>query len=373
MSSANPWLGEPGRPAGPRPHHLAAGSVRHPAAGRAGRRRPQGRAARRRPDALDARPVRHPRRPQAQHRPRPQDRGGPRPVPRAGRRVPTCSSSRTGPAWPIVWASGYDAVSARNPADRLLLDLRLRRDRAAGPGRPATTSTTSPASGVLAPGGRRRRAQPTIPIGDLGGGIAGAFGIVTAVLGARATGRGERVDVPVTDVLATWVGPGRAGADGRRREAAGRRCRATACSPRADGGHVAHRDHERGPLLGRVCAAALDLPPRRPDQRRAQPPGCTSSTPRSPPPSARSPQADALDRLARPRRARVAAVLDRDGMLEHPHFRERGTVVDAPRRPADVGPAGPLRGAPRRSRPTAPPRSGPTNPAAGCRGRRGSR
>ena len=27
------------------------------------------------------------------------------------------------------------------------------------------------------------------------------------MLGARATGQGERVDVAVTDVLSTWVGP----------------------------------------------------------------------------------------------------------------------------------------------------------------------
>src|SRR6185503_1320351 len=49
--------------------------------------------------------------------------------------------------------------------------------------------------------------QPTIPISDLAGGLAAAFAISTAVVGALRHGQGEWVDVSVADVLATWVGP----------------------------------------------------------------------------------------------------------------------------------------------------------------------
>ena len=182
-----------------------------------------------------------------------------------------------------------------------------------------------------------------MPIGDLGGGIAGAFGIVTAVLGARAHGRGERIDVSVTDVLSTWVGPvGAVKMVGVERPLAG--VPGYGAFPTADGRFVAigimNEDHFwvglcRGP---RVC-------PTRACRTASATPASASSTPRSPSVICTLTEAEALERLTA-HDVPAAAVLDRAAMLEHPHFRERGVVVDRPDGRADVGAARPLRGAP---------------------------
>ena len=46
-----------------------------------------------------------------------------------------------------------------------------------------------------------------MPIADLAGGAYGALGVMGALLGRVRTGEGERIDVSMTDVLATWTGP----------------------------------------------------------------------------------------------------------------------------------------------------------------------
>jgi crotonobetainyl-CoA:carnitine CoA-transferase CaiB-like acyl-CoA transferase len=60
-------------------------------------------------------------------------------------------------------------------------------------------------AGALAPEGGTARVSP-LPIADLAGGMAAAFGICAAVLGRQATGEGTYLDVSMTDVLATWTG-----------------------------------------------------------------------------------------------------------------------------------------------------------------------
>lgn len=60
-------------------------------------------------------------------------------------------------------------------------------------------------SGALAPDGGSP-VVPALPIADLAGGMAAAFAIVAAVVRRLQTGEGERVDVSMTDVLATWTG-----------------------------------------------------------------------------------------------------------------------------------------------------------------------
>lgn len=60
-------------------------------------------------------------------------------------------------------------------------------------------------AGALTPEGGTARISP-LPIADLAGGMAAAFGICAAVLGRHATGQGTRLDVSMTDVLATWTG-----------------------------------------------------------------------------------------------------------------------------------------------------------------------
>jgi crotonobetainyl-CoA:carnitine CoA-transferase CaiB-like acyl-CoA transferase len=60
-------------------------------------------------------------------------------------------------------------------------------------------------AGALAPEGGTARVS-ALPIADLAGGMAAAFGICAAVLGRHATGEGTYLDVSMTDVLATWTG-----------------------------------------------------------------------------------------------------------------------------------------------------------------------
>ena len=60
-------------------------------------------------------------------------------------------------------------------------------------------------AGALAPEGGTARVS-ALPIADLAGGMAAAFGICAAVLGRHATGEGSYLDVSMTDVLATWTG-----------------------------------------------------------------------------------------------------------------------------------------------------------------------
>ncbi|HSZ38231.1 MAG TPA: CoA transferase [Acidimicrobiales bacterium] len=60
-------------------------------------------------------------------------------------------------------------------------------------------------AGALAPEGGAAIVSP-LPIADLAGGMAAAFGICAAVLGRNASGEGSYLDVSMTDVLATWTG-----------------------------------------------------------------------------------------------------------------------------------------------------------------------
>ncbi len=60
-------------------------------------------------------------------------------------------------------------------------------------------------AGALTPEGGTARISP-LPIADLAGGMAAAFGVCAAVLGRQATGEGTYLDVSMTDVLATWTG-----------------------------------------------------------------------------------------------------------------------------------------------------------------------
>ncbi|MGH9028213.1 MAG: CaiB/BaiF CoA transferase family protein [Acidimicrobiales bacterium] len=54
-----------------------------------------------------------------------------------------------------------------------------------------------------------RRGRPvavSLPVGDLGAGMAAAMTTLAACLRARTTGEGERIDIAIADVLATWTG-----------------------------------------------------------------------------------------------------------------------------------------------------------------------
>lgn len=60
-------------------------------------------------------------------------------------------------------------------------------------------------AGVLAPDGGPP-VVPAVPLADLAGGMAAAFAVCAAVIRRLLTGEGERIDVAMSDVLATWTG-----------------------------------------------------------------------------------------------------------------------------------------------------------------------
>lgn len=72
-------------------------------------------------------------------------------------------------------------------------------------------------SGALAPEGGSPR-EPAVPVADLSGGMAAAFAICAAVVKQLKTGEGERIDVAMADVLATWTGAVRPQAEGVEKE-----------------------------------------------------------------------------------------------------------------------------------------------------------
>jgi alpha-methylacyl-CoA racemase len=60
-------------------------------------------------------------------------------------------------------------------------------------------------SGALTPEGGRAT-MPPLPVADLAAGMSAAFGVCAALAGRASTGQGARLDVSMTDVLATWTG-----------------------------------------------------------------------------------------------------------------------------------------------------------------------
>lgn len=220
---------------------------------------------------------------------------------------------------------GHDAVRARNPA---IVYASVSGFGASGPlaGLPGHDINYLAVSGALRPLGGDLT-HPTVPISDLAGGVAAAYAITTACLGARLHGHGERVDVSVTDVLATWVGPvgpvRMVGVDRPLRGAPG-----YGAFPTNDGGHVAIGIMNEDHFWVGLCRALdleeyerLDNPER--NRRLGEINGRIAEV------IAALTRADALERLEA-QDVPVSPVLDREQMLAHPHFRSRGTVVQTP-------------------------------------------
>jgi crotonobetainyl-CoA:carnitine CoA-transferase CaiB-like acyl-CoA transferase len=228
---------------------------------------------------------------------------------------------------------GHDAVSARNPS---IVYASISGFGAFGPlaSLPGHDVNYLAYSGTLRPRGGEP-VHPTVPISDLAGGVAGAYAIATACLGAKLHGRGERVDVSVADVLATWVGPVGAvemvGLDGPLRGAPG-----YGTFPTKDGCHVAigimNEDHF---WVGLCRALGLDDDEHLDNPERNRRVGEVNA--RIGEVISAMTAADALERLVA-HDVPASPVLDREGMLAHPHFRERGTIVDKPDGRATAGP-----------------------------------
>lgn len=99
---------------------------------------------------------------------------------------------------------GYDSVRAANPA---IVYCSISGYGATGPLAqvPGHDVNYQAYAGVLSPFGGKPVAA-TIPIGDLGAGMTAAMATVAGCFRARATGEGERIDIGIADVLATWTG-----------------------------------------------------------------------------------------------------------------------------------------------------------------------
>ena len=113
---------------------------------------------------------------------------------------------------------GYDAVRAVNPSVIYCSVSGLGQD---GPLSQASGHDINYLawSGALSPEGGPPR-EPAVPVADLSGGMAAAFAICAAVVRKLKTGEGERIDVAMADILATWTGavaPQAEGTDERAR------------------------------------------------------------------------------------------------------------------------------------------------------------
>jgi crotonobetainyl-CoA:carnitine CoA-transferase CaiB-like acyl-CoA transferase len=99
---------------------------------------------------------------------------------------------------------GYDSVQTRNPSIIYCSVSGLGQD---GPLSQASGHDINYLawSGALAPEGGPPR-EPAVPVADLSGGMAAAFAICAAVVKQLKSGEGERIDVAMADVLATWTG-----------------------------------------------------------------------------------------------------------------------------------------------------------------------
>jgi alpha-methylacyl-CoA racemase len=220
---------------------------------------------------------------------------------------------------------GYEAIAARNPT---IVYCSVSGFGATGPlaHLPGHDLNYLAYSATLRPGGGKPR-MPTIPISDLAGGVAAAFAIAVACLGAQRNGRGERIDISVADVLASWVGPVRkvqmVGVEAPLNGVPG-----YGVFPTADDRHVALGIMNEDHFWVGLCRA-LDLEAHEQltnSERTGRVRELNAEIADAIRPLT---QTEALERLAR-HDVPASPVLTQEEMLQHPHFRERGTIVEGP-------------------------------------------
>jgi crotonobetainyl-CoA:carnitine CoA-transferase CaiB-like acyl-CoA transferase len=221
---------------------------------------------------------------------------------------------------------GYEAVRAVQPAAVYCSISGYGED---GPlsGLPGHDINYQAYAGTLAP----RRGTPvpaTVPIGDLGAGMTAAMATVAACFRARHSGEGERIDVAIADVLATWTGAvGELTPRGAGQAMDG--LPAYGIYATADGQLVTLGVLAEAHFWTAMCAALdlgelVDVPLAERVVRKAELDEVVRAA------VAKLPLAQVLERMER-HDVPVAPVLDRGAMLRHPHFRWRGTVRDDPR------------------------------------------
>jgi crotonobetainyl-CoA:carnitine CoA-transferase CaiB-like acyl-CoA transferase len=177
-------------------------------------------------------------------------------------------------------------------------------------------------SGALAPDGGAP-VVAAVPIADLAGGMAAAYAVCAAIVHQQRTGTGERIDVAMGDVLATWTGavaPEARGVDPSARGVAG-----YGVFPAADGGYVTlgiiTEDHFWTPLCDILALADCRAMPFLERMRHVE-----SLQARVAAAIARYPRDELVDLLLAAG-VPAAPVLDRSEMLRLSHFREREVVT----------------------------------------------
>jgi crotonobetainyl-CoA:carnitine CoA-transferase CaiB-like acyl-CoA transferase len=182
-------------------------------------------------------------------------------------------------------------------------------------------------AGTLAPRGGRP-VPATVPIGDLGAGMTAAMATVAACFRARATGEGERIDVAIADVLATWTGAvGELTPHGTDQAMNG--LPAYGIYAAADGRLISLGVLAETHFWASLCAALelddlVGIPLADRVRRKAELDEVVRSA------VSKLSSGEVMERMER-HDVPVAPVLDRSGMLGHPHFRWRGTVRSDPR------------------------------------------
>ncbi|MDO8364512.1 MAG: CoA transferase [Actinomycetota bacterium] len=165
-------------------------------------------------------------------------------------------------------------------------------------------------------------------VGDQGGGLAAAFGILAAVLCARRTGEGDHIDFAITDLLASWVAPNGPIDPRYSTSVSAGLLPAMGVFRTADGRHVELGIYSEDKLwdelvaaLGLPALAGIDMPGRAADAEslRGRIAAAIAVQTR-----------DELVAHLTPYGVPIAPVLSRDEMMEHPNFRERGVITTGP-------------------------------------------
>ncbi len=167
-------------------------------------------------------------------------------------------------------------------------------------------------------------AIPRVPIADLAAGTIAALAISAAWANRLRTGEGERIDVAMTDVVASWIGP-RSGNAIQGRDTASRGSTGYGLFRCADGGWIALGVIAEDHLWDAVCHGLgidelaglghFERLDRYDECQRAVIAACASLS-----------RADAVVRLTAAG-APVTPVLTPEEMGEYPHFRERGVIA----------------------------------------------
>lgn len=217
---------------------------------------------------------------------------------------------------------GYDAVRAVNPA---VVYCSISGYGATGPLAqvPGHDLNYQALAGVLTPRGGEP-VPATIPVGDLGAGMTAAMATVAGCFRARLSGEGERIDVGIADVLATWTGAVGALVP-RGSPTAMNGVPGYGVYPTADGGTVALGVLAEDDFWASLCRAlgmreleGIGFVERLQRKEELDAPVAKAL--------AELTEADALA-LLEANDVPASPVLTRTQMLEHEHFRRRGTVI----------------------------------------------